>query len=184
MRKTILSISMILILALVGAIGCSSSDDSKPQILPVSTSDDWVLLNDWLAEFYGFPPVSNTTELQSAAMLASEYWFDTFQEAIDNLESNNIPWERTAPSVVSFHYWMLRETQLQSAQTPLEFLAYEELLVQSVEKFHNDADELIHQKELGENPRTFSSEKEAMNWFRELDPSWEAKMREAMERDK
>ena len=188
MERRVIVFLVGLLLTFGTLAGCSGDDKSQipPEVkfqetTPAYSSDDWTLLNEWLAQLYGLPPVSNTTQLRSAAMLVSNFWLGVLEQYINELEKEGIPWERTGPSVISFHYYVLHDAQLRNAQTPLEFLACDELLGRSVEDFHNTSNELILMKQLGENPRTFSSEEAAEQWFRELDPAWEEMMQDVID---
>lgn len=148
------------------------------------SSEDWVALNRWLDELYGLPPVENTEHLKSAAVVVSGVWFEQANKAIEKLERNDIPWARVAPFYASFNYYVLHDAQLLGASDPIEFMATDKLLADSVKNLHDTADELIRMKSLGESYRIFPTDEEARNWFRELDKDWERLMQEAIDKAK
>ncbi len=192
MKRYLIPILAILVLASGVVVGCGQKSEvpaspTPEQIQPKSespSSEDWAVLNRWLDELYGLPPVKNIDQLKSAAFLVSNFWFEQVQEAIGKLEQNDIPWSRAAPSYSAFSYYVLHDAQLRSASDPLEFMAVDYLLAQSVKDFHDTADELVQMKALGETFKIFPTEEDARKWFRDLDKDWERLMEEAIERGK
>ena len=161
------------------APACPTPEQTEPE--PQSpSSEDWKVLNRWLSELYGLPPVSNTEQLQSAAWLVSGLWFEQAHKAVKRLEQNGIPWSRTAPFFYLYNYYILHDIQLRNASTPLEFMATDYLLADSVRELHEAADELVLMKQLGETLNIFPTEEDAMKWFKEFDKDWERLMEEAI----
>ena len=62
-----------------------------PNQMKSVSSKDWEVLNRWLGDLYGLPPVKNTEKLKSAAVLVSGFWFKQANKAINKLEQNGIP---------------------------------------------------------------------------------------------
>ncbi len=146
------------------------------------TLEEWGALNRWLSECYGLPPVKNTEQLQSAAFLVSSLWFEEADKAVKKLEQHAIPWERTSPFFYLFNYYILHDIQLRNASRPIEFMAIDHLVVQSVKDLHDAADELVLMKELGEPLNVFPTEEDAMKWFREFDKDYQRLLEEAVNR--
>lgn len=192
MKRYLIPVIIILVLASGVVVGCGKKSEvpaspTPEQIQPKSespSSEDWAVLNRWLGELYGFPPVKNTDQLESAAFLVSNFWFDKINEALEKLEQSNIPWSRAAPTYSAFSYYVLHDAQLRGASSPLEFMAADRLLADSVKEFHDTANELIQMKVLGETFRTFPTDDDARKWFRDLDKDWERLMEEAIEKRK
>jgi len=83
-------------------------------------------------------------QLESAAFLVSGFWFEVGDEAANKLEQHGIPWERTSPFFYLYCYYILHDTQLRNGSwsTPVEFMASDYLLANSVKDLHEAADEL------------------------------------------
>ncbi len=195
----ITQIIVLLIIASLFAFTACSSPASSPtptQKAPTQTqtpttsetesvsSEDWNVLNRWLSELYGLPPVKNTEQLKSAATLVSSFWFEKANIAISKLEQNDIPWARVAPFYSSFNYYVLHDAQLLGASDPIEFMAADKLLADSVKDLQDTADELVRMKSLGESFKIFPTDEDARKWFRELDKDWERLMQEAIDKAK
>ena len=190
MKRYLIIILAILVLASVLTAGCGQKSEaptspSPEQVHPQPespSSEDWEVLNQWL-DTYGLPPVRNMEQLESAAFLVSGYWFDVADEAVKKLEQHGIPWSRTSPFFYLYYYYILHDTQFRNASwsTPVEFMASDYLLANSVRDLHEAADELVLMKQLGETLNIFPTEEDADKWFREFDKDWEMAMEEAIE---
>lgn len=189
-RYLILILVAIFVLASGVLVGCGQKTESPASPTPEqmqpepSSSENWEVLNRWLGDLYGLPPVENTEELQSAAWLVSGFWFEQADKAVKKLEEDGIPWERTAPFCYLFNYYILYDTQLTNAETPLEFMATDHLLADSVKSLQDEAEELVHMKWLGEPLKIFPTTKDAMESFKEIDKDWERLMEEAVNKGK
>jgi len=189
-RCLILTLVSILLLTSGVLVGCGQKSESPASPTPEqmqpepSSSEDWEVLNRWLSELYGFPPVNNTEELQSAAFLLSLFWFEGADKAVKELEENGIPWARTPPFCYLFNWYILRDIQLRNATTPIEFMAADHLLADNVKALQDDAEDLVHTKWLGEPLNIFPTEEDAMESFKEIDKDWERMMEEAISKGK
>ena len=190
--RTTRIIAFLIIASLFASTACSSPNQQAPtqtqtpatsQTKSVS-SEDWNVLNRWLSELYGLPPVKNTEQLKSAAFVVSGIWFKQADKAIKELEQNNIPWTRAAPSYSAFNYYVLHDAQLNSATDPIEFMATDKVLADSVKDLQDTADELVRMKQLGESFKVFPTEEDARTWFRQVDKDWERLMQEAIDKAK
>jgi len=130
-----------------------------------TTKEEWDVLNRWLAEFYGLPPVSNIEELRTTASVVSVKWFGVVAKAVKKLEDHGIDWGRTRDSCYLVHWYMRADARLYEVQTPIEFLAAEELLVKRLRMVDESADLLVERKLLGEPLGTFSTEEECVRGF-------------------
>jgi hypothetical protein len=149
-------------------------NSSTPQTKEQSTSsDEWAILNRWLDKFYQLPLVRNEEQLKSAAWLVSELWFKEADKAVRKLEANGIPWERTAPFLYLFDWYIRRDIKLRNASNPIEFMAADHALTGSVRDLHNCADELILMKETGEPLKIFPTEESAREWYKDLEQTLE-----------
>jgi predicted small lipoprotein YifL len=192
MKRYLVLILAILVLTSGALAACGQKSEAPASPTPEQTepkpqspsSEDWEILNRWLGDLYGLPPVSNTEQLQSAAWLVRGFWFGKVDEEIKRLEEYDIPWSRTAPFFYLWNYYLLHNIQLRNASTPLEFMAADSVLADSVIALHEAADELVQMKQLGETLRIFPTDEDAMKWFKELDKDWERLMEEAIEKGK
>ncbi len=192
MKRYLIPVLVILVLASAILMGCvqkggspASPSPDQMEATPESPSlEEWEVLNHWLSELYGLPPVENTEQMESAAWLVSGFWFEQADKAVKKLEEHEIPWERTSPFFYLFNYYILYDTQLRHASTPLEFMAADHLLAQSVKDLHDAAEELILMKDLGEPLNVFPTEEDADKWFREFDKDWKRLMEEAISKGK
>lgn len=188
MKRYLIPTIVILVLASGVLVSCGQKSEAPASPTPEQTqpespySEDWVILNRWLDELYGLPPVENTEQLESAAFLVSGLWFDKANEAVEKLEQHNIPWERTSPFFYLFRYYVLHDVQFRNASTPIEFMAADKLLADSVRNLHETADELVRMKQLGETLNIFPTEEDAMKWFKEFDKDFERLAEEALEK--
>jgi len=162
----------------------TTSQQTSEQTPTSVSSDDWQVLNRWLSELYGLPPVKNTEQLKSAATLVSGFWFKQANVAISKLEQNNIPWARVALFYSSFNYYVLHDAQLLGASDPIEFMAIDKLLADSVKDLQDTADELVRMKSLGESFKIFPTDEDARKWFRDSDKDWERLMQQAIDKAK
>jgi len=190
-RYLILIVLAIFVLTSGVLVGCAQKPESPAspttpeQTEPEpSSSEDWEVLNRWLGDLYGLPPVDNTEELQSAAFLVGGFWFEQVDKAVKKLEENGIPWERTAPFCYLFNYYVLHYTQLTNATTPLEFMAADHLLGDTVKALQDESEELVHTKWLGEPLKIFPTTEDAMESFKEIDRDWERLVEEAISKSK
>lgn len=192
-RYLILILVAIFVLASGVLVGCGQKPESpasptapeQTEPTPESPSpQDWEVLNRWLGDLYGLPPVENTEQLESAAWLVSIFWFEQADKAVKKLEEDGIPWERTAPFCYLFNYYILYDTRLTNAKTPLEFMAADHPLADSVKALQDEAEELVHMKWLGEPLKIFPTTKDAMESFKEIDKDWERLMEEAVNKGK
>ena len=191
-RCLILIVVAILMLTVGLTVGCNQRSEPPVSPAPEQTqpkrespsSEDWEALNRWLSDLYRLPPVNNTEQLQSAAWLVSGFWFEQADEAVKKLEQHDIPWSRTAPFFYLYNYYILHDIQLSNASTPLEFMATDYLLADSVGDLHEASDELVLMKQLGETLNIFSTEEDAMEWFKGWDKDYQRLLEETREKVK
>lgn len=183
-RYLLLILVAILVLASGVTVSCGQKAEPAPEATPTPIAEDWEALNRWLGELYGLPPVSNTEQLKSAAFLLQAHWFKVTDEAVKKLEKNGIPWQRTAPFFYLYYYYILHDIQLGNASTPLELMAADYLLAQSVKDLHDEADELVWMKALGEPLVIYPTEEAAKRWFLEFDKDYVKRLEEAMGKGK
>lgn len=187
-----------LILAIIGLVGCTTISPSppapqapaaeappaapapKPAPSPAPAPEEWELLNRWLSDLYGLPQVEDIEQMQAAALLVSGLWFEQADKAVKKLEEDDIPWARTAPFCYTYNYYILHDIQLTNASTPLEFMATDNLLADTVKDLQDEAEELVRMKWLGEPLHIFPTTKDAMDSFREIDKDWDRLMEEAI----
>lgn len=189
-KRYLIPIMVVLVLTSGVLVGCGQKSEAPISPTPEQTepnppppsSEDWAVLNRWLGDLYGLPPVKNTEQLKSAAFLVSGFWFDKADEAVKELERQGIPWERTSPFFYLFRYYVLHDVQFGNASTPIEFMAADHLLANSVRDLQEAADELVLMKQLGETLNIFPTEEDAMKWFKEFDKDYERLAEEAIEK--
>jgi len=190
MKRYVVPLLVLLVLSLGTVVACGheteapatpAPEQKEPEPQPPDL-EDWEALNRWLGDLYGLPPVKNTEQMASAAFLVSGFWFENADKAVKKLEQYGIPWERTSPFFYLYRYYILHDIQLRNASTPVEFMASDEILANSVRDLHNAADELVLMKQRGEPLVIFATEEDAVKWFGENDTDWERLAREAIEK--
>lgn len=147
-------------------------------------SAEWDALNRSLKEVHGLPPVNNTEELKVAALVASANWQQGVNEITNKLETNGIPWERTAPFCYRFNYYILHDIELCNSSTPLEFMAAEYTLVGTIEDLKDIADLLLAMNLSGEPLNIFPTVDDASKRFLELDKEFLKKLEEAVNKER
>ena len=192
MKRYFVRILVVLVMTFGLATGCGQQ--SHPSLSPTPeqtqaefespSTDDWQALNRLLIEVYELPPVRNVEQLESAAWLASGFWFDMTNITIENLEKQDIPWERTSPFFYLFDYYILHDIQFRNSSSPMEFMATEHLLVESVKTLADAANELVRSKLLGEELVIFPTAEDATEWFRSWDKDYQRLLEEALARAK
>lgn len=179
MKRCLIPILTILVLASGLLIGCSSPSATKTERV-TSFPKDWEVLNKLLSELYGFPPVRTERELEIAALQVSAHWSKVVERTTKKLEQNGIPWSRTAPFCYLVNYFILHDIQLRNSSTPLEFMAAEHALAMAVYNLDETAQLLLEMKLSGEPLTIFPTEEDATKRFLELDKEYVKRLEEAI----
>ena len=186
MKQYLIPILITLMLTSGLVVGCASTwpkEENKPNTEGIS-AEQWDTVNEYLDKLYGLPSVKTTEELRAAAFLVDGFWSEKVDEATTRLEQQNIPWGRTPPFCYLFNWYVLHDIQLTNVSSPIEFMAADHLLADSVKALHDEAEELVHMKWLGEPLNSFPTEEDAMESFKEVDKDWERMMEEAISKGK
>lgn len=170
---------LLILVVIPNLAGCT-----EKMVPPSPISGEWDALNRSLKEVHGLPPVNNAEELKAAALVASANWKQGVNEITKKLETNGIPWERTAPFCYQFNYYVLHDIELRTSSIPLEFMAAEYTLVGTIEDLQGTADLLLDMKLSGEPLNIFPTVDDANKRFLELDKEFLKKLEEAVNKGK
>jgi hypothetical protein len=179
MRRYFALILLILVV-IPNLAGCTekAASPSSP------SSEEWDTLNRWLKDIYGIPPVSNVDQLESASLRVSLFWKDGVQGIMQKLEQEGIPGGRTAPFCYLLNYYILYDIQLRNSSTPLEFLAADYSLTETIRDLDETGQLLLEMKASGEPLTIFPTEEDANYRFLELDKEYVNKLEEAVNKGK
>ncbi len=194
MKRWLVLILAVLVLASGAMVACGQKTDAPTSTTPYQVppksdlppsndlvnTKDWQTLNRWLHDLYRLPPVNNTEQLKSAAFEVANFWSDQVDKTTTKLEQNGIHWERTPPFCYIFNWYILHHIQLRHANTPMEFIAADYVLSETVKTLQDEAKDLMNRKISGEPINSFATEEEAMKQFKQIDKDYLRLLEEAI----
>ena len=137
-------LSLVLVSGLI--VGCGQknetsifpTEDETETTTEFPSAEEWELVNRWLSDVYGLPPVEDIEQLQAAALLVGGFWFEQANKETEKLEERDIPWARTTPFCYTFNYYILHDIQLRNVSTPIEFIAADHVVADTVKDLQDE----------------------------------------------